>query len=241
MKLREYRFESFEELNEVARCVLSLFKNRVSPSDIDYTPIVNYKIEQLYNLLEDRYDITPERLMMYLTCPIGVESTDDITNFGIRTNSNPSNGRINMHLTKVTLQRALLLSHGEEYDELYDKIIDSEEDIANTLPSSEDYLNIYAPSMLEETELLYYLFMTGRGSDFTEVYGDNEFLKKLEGGLFTGEEILDRMPEVKKGKRKSSVTLKGFVREDLIKISDGMKINVVPGEMELQPSNIILK
>lgn len=241
MKLREYKFESFEELNEVALCILSLFKNRVSPSDIDYTPIVNYKVEQLYNLLGDSCDITPERLMMYLSCPIGIEDVDDISNFGIRTNSNPSNGRVNMHLSKMMLQRALLLAHGEEYDELFDKIIDSEADIANTLPSSEDYLNTYAPSMLEDTDLLYYLFMTGRGKEFTEIYGDDEFLKKLEGGLFTGEEILDRMPEVKKGKTASSRKLKELYKEDLIKLGKITRINVVPGEMELQVANKVFK
>ena len=223
MKLKNYRFESKEELNYVASCILSYFGKDINPSDIDYTPIIEYKIDQLDSLLGDEYNITPDDLMMYLSCPIGVQSTNDINTFGIRTNSGSGNGKINMHLSKMILFRSMM---GESVD-TFDKLFDDELNDIDRLPTNDDILDAYVPSMLKEPELLCYLFFTGRGEEFTRIYADTSFLKKLEDGSFSFSEIDARTPKFREGKTESSSLLKNLVKEDLIRIKSLKEEKVV--------------
>ena len=216
MKLREYKFESKEELDLVASSVLAYLGIYICPEDINFTSMVYYKFDQLDSLLDGKYNITPEDLMMYLSCPIGVENNNDIKNFGLRTDKEAGNGKINMHFSKMLLLQSFLATGADE--EYQDRIFDYELDQPDTLLNSSDYLDLYAPSMLDEPVLLTYLFLTGRGNEFTRIYRDVDFLKKLENGSFTGDEIKERFPKVSKGKDKASELLKSFVKEDILKI-----------------------
>ncbi len=56
MKLKSYRFKSYEEIAEVASSVLTYYTSTISPSDIQYNPIADYKNIQLFKLLDGRYN-----------------------------------------------------------------------------------------------------------------------------------------------------------------------------------------
>ena len=212
MKVRDYKFESKEELDLVANTVLLFNGTLLRPEDVDYSSLVFYKQKQLEKLLDGKYDITPRDLMMYLSCPIGIENKNDITNFGIRTSSIPGNGRLNMFLSDKILFHSLV---GFEVNEEYiERVFDFELDRPTKLVNKDDLLEYYAPSMLEDSSLLYYLFLTGRGEEFTRVYNDTPFLSKLEKGEFTEEDIKKRMPEHISDKSKASDRLKRYVDED---------------------------
>ncbi|MBR4830756.1 MAG: hypothetical protein IKZ96_03210 [Bacilli bacterium] len=217
MKLRDYRFESKEDLNSVACCVLTYFCKDINAKDVDYSSISEYKVKQLNKLTGDNYDITPENLMMYLSCPVGVEDVNDISTFGIRTSGELPNGRINMHLSKMILCRALLENASLD---TYEKIVDSE-DVGTDrlqLPDTSDYLDCYVSSLLREPELLYYLFFTGRGEEFTRLFADSEFLKKLEDGSFKPNEIFSRLSPYRSAIKETPQLLKDFAKEDELRI-----------------------
>ena len=233
MKLKSYRFKSYEEIAEVASSVLTYYTSTICPSDIKYNPIADYKNIQLFKLLDGRYDITPEDLMQYLSCPIGLEDPKDInSNFGLRVKDVlPSNGTINTHLSKMILVNALLAHVSDKNDYLIDSIIDFELDEEpekrEVLPSKDELLDYYVQGMLPDTDLLYYLFLTGNGKKFTEEFGDIEFLKQLETKTFKEADIYDRVHEAKKGHSKASVKLLRCYNEDIEKIKDIMKEELV--------------
>ena len=215
MRLRDdFKFDDKHAVNLVAFMVMSFLVDDVGAKDIDYRKVIEYKATQFRSLVNGNYDITPDTLMMYLTCPIGVENANDIKTFGIRTENAPGNGKINMHLTKMILFRAL------ENNYFRDQIFDDEMDDIDTLPTSGDYLDVIAPSLLKEPELLYYLFLTGRGDKFTEIFGDIDKLTSFESGTFDGEKTIKELASnVTQGKNNGSELLKDFVRSDKIAIS----------------------
>lgn len=214
MKLKDYKFESKDELNSVASSVLSYFGKTINPVDIEYAPIIEYKVRQLKSLLGDEYNIDSKDLMRYLSYPIGVQNLDDSDTFGIRTNKGSGNGKINMHLSKMILFRSM----EDDQSVLFDRLFDTELDDIDRLPGREEYLDCYVPSMLREPELLCYLFFTGRGEEFTKLFGDTAFLTRLEDGSFKPYEIEDRMPRFREGKSEASPLLRSLVKEDLLRI-----------------------
>ena len=233
MKVRDYKFESREELDTVANTVLLFNGTFLRPEDVDYSSLIFYKMDQLDKLLDGKYDITPRDLMMYLSCPVGVENKNDITSFGIRTTNFPGNGRLNMFLSDKMLFHSLV---GFEVNESYlEKIFDFELDKPAKLVNKDDLLDYYAPSMLEDSSLLYYLFLTGRGEEFTRVFDDTTFLNKIEKGEFTEEDIKKKMPEHKSSKSKASEKLKKLVSEDIC------HIEYLSKEKEAQVGNKTLK
>lgn len=225
MRLRDdFKFYDKDAVNLVALIVMLFLSDEVGAKDIDYKKIVEYKATQFRSLVNGNYNITPETLMMYLSCPIGVENANDIKTFGIRTEDAPGNGKINMHLSKMILYRALQNNY------FLDKIFDDEMDDIDTLPTKSDYLDVIAPSLLNEPALLYYLFFTGRGEEFTKIFNktkkddeDKDNMDKLtsfESGTFDGEETIKELTStVTQGKENASQLLKDFVTSDKLAIS----------------------
>lgn len=215
MRLRDdFKFYDKDAVNLVALIVMLFLSDEVGAKDIDYKKIVEYKATQFRSLVNGNYNITPETLMMYLSCPIGVENAKDINTHGIRTNGGAGNGKINMHLSKMILYRALQNNY------FRDKIFDDEMDDIDTLPTKSDYLDVIAPSLLNEPALLYYLFFTGRGEEFTKIFGDIEKLKSFESGMFDGDKTIKELTStVTQGKENASQLLKDFVTSDKLAIS----------------------
>ena len=89
--------------------------------------------------------------------------------------------------------------------------------------------------MLREHELLYYLFFTGRGEEFTKIYADTTFLKRLEDGTFKEDDILKRIPTVRPGKSEASSLLKNLFTEDLLRIKS------LSEEKSIKEVNILVK
>lgn len=197
MDAMDNKIPSLAARDELIKNVLDYYV-KLSPKtgDTSFKPIVDYKRVQVYNLLGDDIDFSYRDLMKYLSCPLDVEKKEDITSFGIRNVDNEDtptantlkNGVVNMALTEQIFYYALL----ESMD------INPELDEAPTkLNLKSDYLKHYSTYMLDNTSLLVYLFMTGRGKEFTEEYGDPDFLLRLEGKNFTEDEIEKKVEETK--------------------------------------------
>lgn len=225
MKLNDsFKFESLQERNKVIASVLAYFAFEINARDTDYSEISKYKNAQVKRMLGDNYDVSPADLMMYLTLPIDVEDINTKPNFGIRTSGELPNGRINMHLTNKILFDALF---GQT--ELLDRIFEEEPLI---LTNQGDYLDYISTSLLKEPALLYYLFFTGRGEDFNNIFGNPALLKSFEDGTFDGDAVVKKMTGFKKGKEYGSPLLKSFVEKDLVtiqKMNNKLNSNTLTG------------
>ncbi len=228
MKLNDsFKFESLQERNKVIASVLAYFAFEINARDLDYSEISKYKNAQVKRLLGDNYNISADVLMMYLTLPIDVEDISTKPNFGIRTSGELPNGTINMHLTNKILKDALF---GQT--ELIDRIFEDEDPL--TLMGKGDYLDYISTSLLKEPALLYYLFFTGRGEDFNQIFGDSKLLKSFDGPeeTFNGDAIVHKMTGFKKAKESASPLLRSFVEKDLVtiqKMNNKLNSNTLTG------------
>ena len=159
-----------------------------SPKGTSFEPIIDYKRKQVYSLLDGKYDISCQELMMLLSCPLDIERKEDIRTFGIRAEEFPQNGKLNLALSESILYNAILESMNDP--ELEDKPV--------TLPTKYETLKFYSESMLGNPSLLIYLFMTGKAKEFTEAHGDVDFLKRLDGVDYSENELVDRITKLEK-------------------------------------------
>ena len=112
--------------------------------------------------------------MKYLSCPLAVEDKDKILNHGLLTLSSfPRNGVLNEAVSRRVMYNAIV------------RTIPYYENMApETLPTKEEVLECYGTHLIGNSSLLIYLFMTGRGDEFQDVFGDNDFLGKIESRQF---------------------------------------------------------
>lgn len=234
MDAMDNKIQSMDARDELIKNVLDYY-SKFSPEGTSFEPIIDYKRNQLYNLIGNNADITYRELMMYLSCPLDVEKKEDIKSFGIRNLEPPYNGVVNMALSDQIFYYALLESM-EINPEL------DEEPLQLNL--NYDYLKRYSTYMLDNTSLLIYLFMTGRGKEFTEEYGDSVFLQRLEGKKFSEDEIEKKIEATKKRVADNpsdefSPKYKKMYAEDLEFIKS--KLSVKTEEIEVAVPNKTLK
>lgn len=187
-------------LDGVIKYLLEYYETEAKPKGIDeesFKKIIDYKRAQINNLIGDRTDYAFRDVMRLLSCPLDIDSADKIDNFGIRIPSKESyelgvtsNGVINSYLSYCILNSAL---DGELY--IHEN--------GTKLITKDDMLTNYSTYLLPNTDLLLYLFLTGRGDEFNNLYKKTEgedalnFLSKLESGRFTQEEIEKRIEKTK--------------------------------------------
>lgn len=184
-----------EHADMLVDMVMDFFSSqRPSSKSEEYKPILDqfdiikdYKKQQVENLMEGSETYTFRDIVMYLSCPLNVKSKEEISNFGIRMPENPGNGTLNEFLTRSIIKNAIIMDGVPDSNEVDDKPL--------TLIDTNDLLENMASSMLTNRALLIYLYMTGKGKEFTELFGNIEILKKIEAGTIKEDELVDACPK----------------------------------------------
>ena len=215
-----------EHANMIVDMVLNFFSTqRPSSKSEEYKPIlnqfdtiINYKRDQVASLMDGKESFTLENVMMYLSCPLDVKTSDEISNFGIRTSEPPLTGRLNEYLARCIVKNAIILDGVPAF-----------EDEVDTKPlqliTIEDMINLMASSMLPNRGLLIYMYMTGKGKEFTKLFGNDDLLKKIEAGKeLTEKELMEGCPsEFLDTDHELDADYLRFLKNDLEIIKDGFK------------------
>ncbi|MBR2603600.1 MAG: hypothetical protein IKE10_01050 [Bacilli bacterium] len=203
--------------------LLAYYRDILQPEGIeDYTLFLDYKKSQVHKLTEGKDKLLLKDIMRYFSCPLDVESEEDITNFGLYVpDSHPTNGRLNMILSEQLLNAAL------DYDPK-----DTDEEV--TLINVNDIIGHNASGLLENVSLLFHLFITGRGKEFTQLFGDTALLIKMEGASDNGRSDIRlvesdfKKKEYKSPKEEFDSDFKRLYAEDLKLINEKLKVKLVP-------------
>lgn len=138
----------------------------------NFNTIIQYKREQVEKLIKGKKTFEWQDVMKYVSCPLDVETSKEIDNYGLKTKEYP-NGVLNESLSRNILKYALM------YRDIYlpDGLPD---DMNVTLPCTQDVIDHFSPNMIKNNALLVYMFMTGRGKEFAKLFGNNKLLKDID-------------------------------------------------------------
>lgn len=172
MEVANYTLTSKEDIDKFVDNILDYYRLQ-APTGVDVSSILDYKKDQVKKFVGEATEIAVGTLMEYLSCPLAVEDKDNMFNHGLITLTFPRNVKLDEAISNTIMYNAIVRT--TPYYEYTGPV---------TLPNKEDALKCYGTQLIGNSSLLVYLFMTGRGDEFKEVFGDTDFLEKIESGQF---------------------------------------------------------